>query len=125
EGYRVADEMVRHGAAGSTFSDWWMYKLEAFEAIPYNAAIMHDKGVLTTLNSDIPWLQASLLYEMQKPVKYGGVSKQDAMQMLTLNGAKQLRIDHLVGSLEVGKNGDIDRKSVGEGKSVGHGGRSA
>ncbi|HEX2167620.1 MAG TPA: amidohydrolase family protein [Longimicrobiales bacterium] len=107
EGYRVADEMAAHGAGGSTFSDWWMYKLEAFEAIPYNAAIMHEKGVLTSLNSDIPWLQASMLYEMQKPVKYGGVSKQDAMQMMTLNGAKQLHIDHLVGSLEVGKNGDI------------------
>src|SRR5690606_8535935 len=106
EGYRVADEMAKHGAGGSTFSDWWMYKLEAFEAIPYNAAIMHEKGVLTSLNSDIPWLQSSLLYEMQKPVKYGGVSKQDAMKMVTLNGAKQLRIDHLVGSLEVGKNAD-------------------
>ena len=107
EGYRVADEMARHGAGGSTFSDWWMYKLEAFEAIPYNAAIMHEKGVLTSLNSDIPWLQASMLYEMQKPVKYGGVSKQVALQMMTLNGAKQLRIEHLVGSLETGKNGDI------------------
>jgi imidazolonepropionase-like amidohydrolase len=107
EGYRVADELRRHGAGASTFSDWWMYKLEAFDATPYNAAIMHDKGVLTSLNSDIPWLQASLLYEMQKPVKYGGVSKHDAMKMVTLNGAKQLRIDQLVGSLEVGKNGDI------------------
>jgi imidazolonepropionase-like amidohydrolase len=107
EGYRVADEMARHGASASTFSDWWMYKLEAFEATPWNAAIMHDKGVLTSLNSDIPWLQASMLYEMQKPVKYGGVSKQDALAMLTLNPAKQLRIDHLVGSLEVGKHGDI------------------
>ena len=107
EGYRVADELAAHGAGASTFSDWWMYKLEAFEAIPYNAAIMHEKGVLTSLNSDIPWLQASMLYEMQKPVKYGGVSKQDAMKMMTLNGARQLRIDHLVGSLQVGLNGDI------------------
>src|SRR5690606_33673808 len=57
EGYRVADELARHGAAASTFSDWWMYKLEAFEATPWNAAIMHDRGVLTSLNSDIPWLQ--------------------------------------------------------------------
>ncbi|HSJ26205.1 MAG TPA: amidohydrolase family protein, partial [Longimicrobiales bacterium] len=81
--------------------------LEAFEATPWNMKIMHDRGVLTSLNSDIPWLQSNLLYEMQKPVKYGGVSKQDAMQMLTLNPAKQLRIDHLVGSLEVGKHGDI------------------
>jgi imidazolonepropionase-like amidohydrolase len=107
EGYRVADEMAAHGAAASTFSDWWMYKLEAFEATPWNMKIMHDRGVLTSLNSDIPWLQSSMLYEMQKPVKYGGVSKQDAMRMLTLNPAKQLRIDHLVGSLEVGKQGDI------------------
>jgi imidazolonepropionase-like amidohydrolase len=107
EGYRVADEMARHGAAASTFSDWWMYKLEAFEATPWNAAMMHNKGVLTTLNSDIPWLQSSMLYEMQKPVKYGGVSKEDALRMMTINGAKQLRIDHLVGSLEVGKHADI------------------
>jgi imidazolonepropionase-like amidohydrolase len=107
EGYRVADEMARHGAAASTFSDWWMYKLEAFDATPWNAAMMHNRGVLTSLNSDIPWLQSSMLYEMQKPVKYGGVSKQDALLMLTLNPAKQLRIDHLVGSLEVGKQADI------------------
>ena len=103
----VADELRRHGAGASTFSDWWMYKLEAFDATPYNMAIMHEKGVLTSLNSDIPWLQASLLYEMQKPVKYGGVPRQEAMKMVTLNNAKQLRIDHIVGSLEVGKNGDI------------------
>jgi imidazolonepropionase-like amidohydrolase len=107
EGYRVADEMRQHGAAGSTFSDWWMYKLEAFDATPWNAAMMHNAGVRTSLNSDIPWLQSSMLYEMQKPVKYGGVPKQDALVMLTLNPAKNLRIDHLVGSLEVGKHGDI------------------
>src|SRR5690606_38410107 len=75
EGYRVADEIARHGAGCATFSDWWMYKLEAFEAIPYNPSIMHERGVVTSLHTDIPWLQASLLYEMQKPVKYGGVSK--------------------------------------------------
>jgi imidazolonepropionase-like amidohydrolase len=107
EGYRVADELARHGAGASTFSDWWMYKLEAFDATPYNMAMMHNRGVLTSINSDIPWLQASMLYEMQKPVKYGGVPKQDALLMLTLNPAKQLRIDHLVGSLEVGKHGDV------------------
>lgn len=107
EGYRVADEMARHGASASTFSDWWMYKLEAFDATPWNMAMMHRRGVLTSINSDIPWLQSSMLYEMQKPVKYGGVSKQDAMLMLTLNAARQLRIDHLVGSLEVGKHADI------------------
>ena len=107
EGFKVAGEMAAHGAGGSTFSDWWMYKLEAFDAIPYNAAIMQEHGVLTSLNSDIPWLQSSLLYEMQKPVKYGNVSKEDALRMLTLNGAKQLGIDHLTGTLEVGKAGDV------------------
>ena len=107
EGFKVAGEMARHGAGGSTFSDWWMYKLEAFDAIPYNAAIMHEHGVLTSLNSDIPWLQSSMLYEMQKPVKYGNVSKEDALRMMTINGAKQLKIDHLTGSLEVGKAGDV------------------
>lgn len=107
EGFKVAGEMARHGAGGSTFSDWWMYKLEAFDAIPYNAAIMQEHGVLTTLNSDIPWLQSSMLYEMQKPVKYGNVSQEEALRMMTINGAKQLKIDHLTGSLEVGKQGDV------------------
>lgn len=107
EGYKVADELREHGAGASTFSDWWQYKLEAYDAIPYNAAIMHRKGVLTSLNSDIPWLQASMVYEFNKPVKYGGVSKEEALRMLTLYPAKQLRIDDKVGSLEVGKHGDV------------------
>ena len=107
EGYRVADEMARHGAAGSTFSDWWMYKLEVFDAIPYNATIMQRHGVLTSLNSDIPWLQSSLLYEMQKPVKYGGVTKEEALRMLTINPARQIHVDRMVGSLELGKQGDV------------------
>ncbi|MEO5509712.1 MAG: amidohydrolase family protein, partial [Longimicrobiales bacterium] len=107
EGYRVADELREHGAGASTFSDWWGYKLEVANGIPYNPAILYNHGVLTSLNSDIPWLQSFLLYEMQKPVKYGGVPKEEALKMLTLNPAKQLRIDHLVGSLEVGKSGDI------------------
>jgi imidazolonepropionase-like amidohydrolase len=107
EGYRVADELREHGAGASTFSDWWGYKLEVQNAIPYNPAILYHHGVVTSLNSDIPWLQSFLLYEMQKPVKYGGVPKEEAIKMLTLNSAKQLRIDHLVGSLEVGKSGDV------------------
>ncbi|HSJ15527.1 MAG TPA: amidohydrolase family protein [Longimicrobiales bacterium] len=107
EGYKVADELARHGAGASTFSDWWMYKLEVMDAIPYNPAILYEHGVLTTLNSDIPWLQSFLVQEMQKPVKYGGVPLDEALRMLTLNAAKQLRIDHLVGSLEVGKQGDV------------------
>ncbi|MGH7542006.1 MAG: amidohydrolase family protein [Gemmatimonadota bacterium] len=107
EGYKVADEMAAHGAGGSTFSDWWQYKLEAYDAIPYNAAIMHEHGVLTTLNSDIPWLQTFLREEMSKPVKYGGVEAEEALRMLTLYPARQLRIDDRVGSLEVGKDGDL------------------
>jgi imidazolonepropionase-like amidohydrolase len=107
EGYKVADEMAKHGAGGSTFSDWWAYKLEAYDAIPYNAAIMHQHGVLASLNSDIPWLQSFMIYEFNKPVKYGGVSREDALRMLTLYPAQQLRIDQRVGSLETGKDGDL------------------
>ncbi len=107
EGYKVADELAAHGAGASTFSDWWAYKLEAYDAIPYNAAIMHRHGVLTSLNSDIPWLQTFMVYEFNKPVKYGGVSKEEALRMLTAYPAKQLHIDDKVGTLEVGKQGDI------------------
>ena len=90
EGYRVADEMAAHGAAGSTFSDWWQYKREAFDAIPHNAAIMNEHGVLTGLNSDIPSLQNFMHMEIPKPVKYGGASKLDALRMLTLNPARMM-----------------------------------
>jgi len=107
EGYRVADEMAEHGAAGSTFSDWWQYKLEAYDAIPYNAALMHEAGVLTAINSDIPWLQSFMHLEIAKPVKYGNVSKLDALRMLTLNPATMLGVEDRVGSLEVGKEGDL------------------
>ena len=107
EGYKVADEMAAHGAGGSTFSDWWMYKLEAYDAIPYNAAIMHRHGVLTSLNSDIPWLQSFMLEETSKPVKYGGVDPHEALRMLTLYPARQLHLEDRVGSLEVGKDGDV------------------
>src|SRR5690625_53170 len=107
EGYKVADELREHGASASTFSDWWQYKLEAYDAIPYNAAIMHEKGILTSLNSDLPWLQPSMVYELNKPVKYGGLSKEDALRMLTLYPAKQLLIEDRVGTLEVGKDGDL------------------
>ena len=107
EGYKVASEMAEHGAAGSTFSDWWMYKLEAYDAIPYNAAIMHRHGVLTSINSDIPWLQSFMVYEMSKPVKYGDVPREEALRMLTLYPARQLRLEDRVGSLEEGKDGDL------------------
>jgi imidazolonepropionase-like amidohydrolase len=107
EGYKVADEMAAHGASAGTFSDWWAYKLEAYDAIPYNAAIMHEHGVLTSLNSDISWLQTFMVYEFNKAAKYGDVSREDALRMLTLYPAQGLHIDDKVGSIEVGKEGDI------------------
>ncbi len=107
EGFKVAREMAEHGAGGSTFSDWWHYKLEAFDAIPHNAAIMHQQGVLTALNSDISWLQAFMIYEFPKAVKWGGVSKEDALRMLTIFPARMMHIEDRVGTLEVGKDGDV------------------
>ncbi len=107
EGYKVADELAAHGVAAGTFSDWWGYKLEAYDAIPYNAAIMHERGVKTAINSDIPWLQAFMVYEFNKAVKYGGVSREDALRMLTRYPAEILHIDDKVGTLEVGKQADI------------------
>jgi imidazolonepropionase-like amidohydrolase len=107
EGYRVAAEMAEHGAAASTFTDWWQYKLEAYDAIPHNAAILHEQGVLTGINTDIPWLQSFMIAEIAKPVRYGGVSHEDALRMFTMNPARMMRIDDKVGSLEVGKQGDV------------------
>jgi imidazolonepropionase-like amidohydrolase len=107
EGYKVAAEMVEHGAAGGTFSDWWHYKLEAYDAIPHNAAIMHEQGVLTALNSDISWLQSFMIYEFPKASKWGAVAKEEALRMLTLNPARILHMQDRIGSLEVGKDGDV------------------
>lgn len=107
EGYRVATEMAEHGAAGGTFSDWWDYKLEAYDAIPHNAAIMHEHGVLTALNSDISWLQSFMIYEFPKASKWGAVPKEEALRMLTLYPARILHMEDRVGSLEVGKDGDV------------------
>jgi imidazolonepropionase-like amidohydrolase len=107
EGYRIADELREHGAGASTFSDWWQFKLEAYDAIPHNAAIMADRGVLTAINSDIPWLQSFMKWEIAKPVQYGGISKEQAIRMLTLNPATMMGVADRVGSLEVGKDGDL------------------
>ena len=107
EGYRVASELREHGAGASTFSDWWQFKLEAYDAIPYNATIMADQGVLTAINSDIPWLQTFMTWEIPKPVQYGGASREEALRMLTLNPAIMLGIQDKVGSLEEGKQGDV------------------
>jgi N-acetylglucosamine-6-phosphate deacetylase len=107
EGYKVADEMAVHGAGGSTFSDWWGYKYEVIDAIPYNGAIMHDRGVVVSYNSDSSELARRLNFEAAKAVKYGGVAAEEALDFVTLNPAKQLRIDKRVGSLEGGKDADF------------------
>jgi imidazolonepropionase-like amidohydrolase len=107
EGYKVADKMKEHGANASTFSDWWAYKMEVQDAIPYNAAIMHRVGLNVAINSDDAEMARRLNQEAAKIVKYGGVSEEDALKMVTLNPAKMLHIEEKVGSLKVGKDGDI------------------
>jgi N-acetylglucosamine-6-phosphate deacetylase len=107
EGYKVAEAMAKHGATGSTFSDWWAYKMEVFDAIPFNGALMHRAGVVVSFNSDDDELARHLNHEAAKAVKYGGVSPQEALKFVTLNPAKQLRIDAHVGSLEAGKQADL------------------
>jgi len=107
EGYKVASEIARHGAGASTFSDWWAYKLEAYDAIPYNAALMASKGVNVSLNSDSNELARRLYWEAAKAVKYGGVGEQEALKMVTLNPAWQLGVEKRVGSIELGKDADL------------------
>jgi N-acetylglucosamine-6-phosphate deacetylase len=107
EGYKVADAMAKHGAMASSFSDWWAYKVEVFDAIPYNGAIMHNAGVVVSFNSDDAELARHLNHEAAKAVKYGGLSPEEALKFVTLNPAKQLRIDQYIGSLEVGKQADF------------------
>ncbi len=107
EGYKVADKMVEHGAGGSTFSDWWAYKYEVNDAIPYNAALMHEQGVVVAINSDDAEMGRRLNQEAAKGVKYGGMSEEEAWKMVTLNPAKLLHLDDHMGSLKVGKDADI------------------
>ena len=107
EGYKVADKMKEHGVGASTFSDWWGYKYEVNDAIPYNAAIMHNAGVTVALNSDSSELSRRLNLEAAKAVKYGGISEVEAWKFVTLNPAKLLHLDDKVGSLKVGKDADI------------------
>lgn len=107
EGYKVAKEIAAHGAGGSTFSDWWAYKVEAFDAIPYNVAVMTKKGVVSSLNSDDAELMRRLNTEAAKAMKYGGLTREEALALVTINPAKQLGVDNRVGSIEVGKDADI------------------
>ncbi|WP_028375786.1 amidohydrolase family protein [Leeuwenhoekiella sp. MAR_2009_132] len=107
EGYKVADKMAEHGVAGSTFSDWWAYKYEVNDAIPYNAAIMWSAGVLTGINSDDAEMSRRLNQEAAKTMKYGGVPEEEAWKFVTLNPAKMLHIDNRTGSIKEGKDADL------------------
>src|SRR3954451_11136747 len=107
EGYKVAKEMAAHGAGGSTFSDWWDYKVEAADAIPYNATLMTRKGVIASVNSDDAELMRHLNTEAAKTMKYGGATETEALAMVTINPARQLGIDNRVGSIDVGKDADL------------------
>ena len=99
--------MKKHGAMASSFSDWWTYKMEVVDAIPYNGALMHQAGLVVSFNSDDRELARHLNQEAAKAVRYGGVSEEEALKFVTLNPAKQLRVDSMVGSLEVGKQADF------------------
>jgi imidazolonepropionase-like amidohydrolase len=107
EGYKIADEIAVSGAGGSTFSDWWAYKVEAYDAIPYNATLMAERGVVVSINSDDAQEARQLNIEAAKAMKYGGMSANDALKLITLNPAIQLGIDSRVGSIDVGKDADL------------------
>lgn len=107
EGYKVADKMKLHGANASTFSDWWNYKMEVVDAIPYNAWLMQQEGLNVAINSDDAEMARRLNQEAAKSVKYGGMSEEDALKMVTINPAKMLHIDNQVGSIKVGKDADL------------------
>jgi len=107
EGYKVAERLAEHGAGASTFSDWWAYKYEVVDAIPYNGTLMTNAGVTVSFNSDSDELARRMNLEAAKAVKYGGLDEAEALKMVTINPAKQLKIDRYVGSLEVGKDADF------------------
>ena len=107
EGYKLADKMAAHGAGGSTFSDWWAYKYEVKDAIPFNANLMQEQGVVVAINSDDAEMGRRLNQEAAKSIKYGGMAEEDAWKMVTLNPAKLLHLDDRMGSLKKGKDADI------------------
>ncbi|WP_289644509.1 amidohydrolase family protein [Maribacter aestuarii] len=107
EGYKVADKMAEHGVGAGTFSDWWAYKFEVNDAIPYNAAIMQSQGVTVAINSDDREMIRRLNQEAAKTIKYGGMTELEAWKMVTINPAKLLHLDNRVGSIKVGKDADV------------------
>jgi imidazolonepropionase-like amidohydrolase len=107
EGYKLADGMAKRGIGGSTFADWWAYKMEVKEAIPYNAALMYHEGVTVAINSDDAEMARRLNQEAAKTVEYGGVPEAEAWKMVTLNPAKLLHVDNRMGSIKTGKDADL------------------
>src|SRR6266404_2586931 len=107
EGYKVADELAAAGVGASTFSDWWAYKVEAYDAIPYNAALMTRRGVNVSINSDDAEEATHLNQEAAKSMKFGGLSHEEALKLVTLNPAIQLGIDKRVGTIDAGKDADL------------------
>jgi len=107
EGYKIADEIASHGAAVTTQSDWWGYKLEAFDATPYNGALLTERGVSVSLSSDSEELARRLNLEAAKAIKYGGLGEEEALATVTSNAAEQLKLEDRMGSLEGGKDADL------------------
>jgi imidazolonepropionase-like amidohydrolase len=107
EGYKVAREIAQHGAGASTFADFWGYKIEAYDAIPHNAAIMTRAGVVVSLNSDSDERARRLNIEAAKALRYGDLTEEQALRLITINPAIQLGIQNRVGSIEVGKDADL------------------
>ena len=107
EGYKVAERLAEHGAGASTFSDWWQYKYEVIDAIPYNGTMMAKNNVLVSFNSDDAELARRMNTEAAKAIKYGGLDEIEALHFVTINPAKQLKIDKWVGSLEEEKDADF------------------
>lgn len=107
EGYKVGPEIAAHGATAGTFIDWWGYKAEAYDAIPYNVAMLVRDGVVTSVNSDSDELARHLNHDAAKSIKYGGLSEEEALRTCTINPARQLRLDHRIGSIEAGKDADL------------------
>jgi imidazolonepropionase-like amidohydrolase len=107
EGYKVAKEMAARGIVASSFADWWGYKEEVIDAIPYSPAIMTKKGVIVAISSDSAEHARRLNTEAAKAIKWGGLSEEQALRLVTINPAKALHVDKRVGSIEVGKDADL------------------
>lgn len=107
EGYKVAPEIAKHGASASILPDWWAYKMEAYDAIPFNAAIMLHRGITVAIHSDSNDPARRFYQEAAKIMKYGDLTEEEALQLITLNPAKEIRLDHRIGSIDPGKDADL------------------